>query len=555
MADTNQRRCQDFEICGLPGIFKYAGGQCYCILHLPEPNKDQDVFWATLKQFVDTNKSDFRCVVFPGVLPFAVGGRSFSDLLNLEDASCADNALDLPNTTLARGIVLRAKKVSTVNLAGAKVLGPVNIEVEESIHEIDFSKATIDGTVRIAAKSVNSLNFQSSVVRSRIYLEIKEKLHKANFQKIRLHGGMRLDCKEIDEFEIQSSKDLFGDFQFRGRGLGRFSAGNAIFNNTITFEFAEIGSLDFNHTELSDLLTARRNNYVGSLNFENATIMKGVDFAHSRRIKMNDKTFDHVVFHELARLNFSGANIEGDLVIDGSPTPPNSIQLNGCTIIGNTNIRSQLGKRLADLVAPEISPDFRGDVVLTNVSLETCRLLGNSIDKITFNNVKWNDESGRSVVYDEKVLEKGEQVVPNLREAYQVLKEKYRQQGDHVTSGDFHYGEMQMKRRGYGRVRRYFGLEAWYYYLSGYGTNPRLAGLWIIFLILMFSHLYSVFGIDTLKDNILEGFLLNMQAATFQPIPFNKYEWPVQLILTFERLVVPLQAALLALAVRMRLKR
>ena len=76
----------------------------------------------------------------------------------------------------------------------------------------------------------------------------------------------------------------------------------------------------------------------------------------------------------------------------------------------------------------------------------------------------------RSVLYDEIVMRKQGEAAPwgNLKEAYQILKEKYRQMGDHATSGDFHYGEMEAKRREYGWPKRILCPEFLYWAFSGY---------------------------------------------------------------------------------------
>jgi hypothetical protein len=243
------------------------------------------------------------------------------------------------------------------------------------------------------------------------------------------------------------------------------------------------------------------------------------------------------------------------LAVIGSPTPPKLINLNGGTVKGDTTIRSQLGEALIEVVAKRKAPEFGGKVTFANVDLSNCRLVGNPIDTMQLNNVKWHEQEGRAVLYDERMFEVESSLTKNIKEAYQVLKEKYRQMGDHVTSGDFHYGEMQMKRREYGRIRRFLGLEAWYYYLSGYGTNPKLAALWLVLIILLFTLLFNLFGDVRLKENVVEALILSIQAATLQPVPWESFSLLARLLFSLERILAPLQIGLLALAIRMRLKR
>jgi hypothetical protein len=142
-----------------------------------------------------------------------------------------------------------------------------------------------------------------------------------------------------------------------------------------------------------------------------------------------------------------------------------------------------------------------------------------------------------------------------LREAYQILKQKYQEKGDNATVGDFHFGEMEMTRREYGWLIRLFGLEAWYGWLSGYGRNPRRATVVLLFLMFGFTGLYMISANPTLQGNFLESLLLSIQASTLQPISLDRFNASLRLVIALERIVVPVQIALLALALRMRLKR
>src|SRR5262249_45815433 len=119
-----------------------------------------------------------------------------------------------------------------------------------------------------------------------------------------------------------------------------------------------------------------------------------------------------------------------------------------------------------------------------------CRVVGIPIRQLTseLDDVHWGRRWYREVLCDEVELWNGQSIdVTALKEMYQALKEHAKSRGDHVRSGDFHYGEMEMKRRGFRPLRRYFGLEAIYCLLSGYGTRPLRAGCWLMVVLLMTS--------------------------------------------------------------------
>jgi len=123
-------------------------------------------------------------------------------------------------------------------------------------------------------------------------------------------------------------------------------------------------------------------------------------------------------------------------------------------------------------------------VTLTNVDLRECLLVGNAVGRIEFWNVEWPRRRGRYTLRDENVYRHTGGIPPsNLREAYQVLKQKYHDKGDHVRAGDFHYGEMEMKRREYGWPRRYISPEFLYWLFSGYGMGYVRAFLWLVALL------------------------------------------------------------------------
>jgi hypothetical protein len=89
-----------------------------------------------------------------------------------------------------------------------------------------------------------------------------------------------------------------------------------------------------------------------------------------------------------------------------------------------------------------------------------------------------------------------------IAELYQQLKKNYDDRRDYWTAGDFHYGEMEMKRLSSGRenpllrwFKAHLGLVAWYKYASEYGES-YVRPAWILGLVLLaFGLLYPIAGL------------------------------------------------------------
>ncbi len=79
------------------------------------------------------------------------------------------------------------------------------------------------------------------------------------------------------------------------------------------------------------------------------------------------------------------------------------------------------------------------------------------------------------------------------------LKKNYDDRRDYWTAGDFHYGEMEMKRLAsdhHNKALRWLhsnlGLVAWYKYASEYGESYVRPALWLALVLLVFMLLYPV---------------------------------------------------------------
>jgi hypothetical protein len=90
-----------------------------------------------------------------------------------------------------------------------------------------------------------------------------------------------------------------------------------------------------------------------------------------------------------------------------------------------------------------------------------------------------------------------------IAQLYQQLQKNYDDHGDYWTAGDFHYGDMEMKRLATRRhnailraLHRRVGLVALYRYASQYGESYDRPAVLLMAIILFFTFLYAAVGLQ-----------------------------------------------------------
>jgi len=140
------------------------------------------------------------------------------------------------------------------------------------------------------------------------------------------------------------------------------------------------------------------------------------------------------------------------------------------------------------------------------------------VSRFLFSNVRWLERLGNynRMVFEEvvdvqdaaaaalrpEVGSRDERNYGLIAELYQQLKKNYDDRRDYWTAGDFHYGEMEMKRRASPRrnpglrwLHRNVGLVAWYQYWSDYGENYVKPFLRLALVLALFSLIYPACGL------------------------------------------------------------
>jgi hypothetical protein len=166
---------------------------------------------------------------------------------------------------------------------------------------------------------------------------------------------------------------------------------------------------------------------------------------------------------------------------------------------------------LAEFSRPEV-------VVFYKTYLGQAVFLNCDVSKFTFSFVEWRKRQGggKRMVFEEVVdLE----AAPDLRssedsldernyglvaELYQQLKKNYDERKDYWTAGDFHYGEMEMKRLSSPQrkkiprwLHRNLGLAALYKCVSEYGESYVRPFIWLLVVLAIFTLLFPLAGLSS----------------------------------------------------------
>lgn len=485
--------CKHFEICQLAA----TQGE-FCILHFPQQEgKNIATFQQALDAHLASGRCDFRYVYFPaGEPPPYFDRRQFASVADFQGAMWS-GTLRITEARFEEGLLFGGEQVGNVALQESVVRGPLRLQAQAINNTVRLHQTVLEGSVDISVKS-----------------------------------------------------------------LIHFQAWKAQFCGHVSIHAAELGSLDLPYTELLGGLTLRalcqpqRNLYHvkihGTLDLGECEFIGGLSFAD-------------IVFDADSVLDLTGAIVRGDFVAAETRGMPRKIFLDGIRIAGNSRLQAELGARRPLIVAEDKPPRFGGRAIFTNVALNNCRLSGNVVEEMEFTNVEWPTLGPRSALYDEVPLRRlpkaplsnPQETYQHLREIYQVLKEKYRKVGDHVRGGDFHYGEMEMKRREYGLPRRVASPEFLYWLTSGYGTRWRRASGWLLFLIIFCAGLYYVADTNAFEWNFLNALRFSLSVATLQrpDFPADDFSEAAQWAYRLEAILGPLLIALLGWALRMRVKR
>jgi hypothetical protein len=217
---------------------------------------------------------------------------------------------------------------------------------------------------------------------------------------------------------------------------------------------------------------------------------------------------------------------------------------------------------------------------LEGVDCKQISFLDTDVRQIDFVNCNWLKTGRRRILFDEQVLpsnkkERSPVALKKVESLYRKLKQKYKDEHDEAEVSVWHYNEKNMARQSLSRPRKFLGLTALYAYSSGYGERPVRAFIVLLLMLVGFSiallicglalpkGVETIYGITNCSlSNVLSvksigaSFMNLLKYVTFQKDSyFIPTGWTGEVFKLLAQILVPVQAALLALAVRNRYRR
>ncbi len=177
-----------------------------------------------------------------------------------------------------------------------------------------------------------------------------------------------------------------------------------------------------------------------------------------------------------------------------------------------------------------------------------------NIRKVEFTAVEWPKVKGRTGVYEEE--EKC--LWDPLEKLYRDLKQNHEDRRDYARSGDFHFGEKEMRLRNPETPWWDKGLLWIYRVLSGYGERiwRPLIALGILILLCSLIYYFSLNSLAVRGGGAFFNTLLYSMRVSFLLRPDElELHGMVGLINLLQTIFSPILLGLLALAIRQRLKR
>jgi hypothetical protein len=313
------------------------------------------------------------------------------------------------------------------------------------------------------------------------------------FRGAKFDKGVRFDWATFDGEADFSDAHFNGNAYFTHAKFGkRVAFSMATFSHAASFIGTEFGSKTlFVNAKFAQRALFTKARFMGDVFFENANLDRGASFdltrfkgaTHISASKFGgDAVFEGAAFSEGANfsktvfahcVNFSGASFS------------KAVEFRLTEFLHDATLLPGPDFSLAQFGRPESVVFYRN--YLGQALFHNC-----DVSRMTFSSVEWRrrGRTGKRMLFEEEVaLDAARDLKPAfdssderdyglIAETYQQLKKNYDDRKDYWTAGDFHYGEMEMKRLHSARRNpiarewhRKMGVVAWYKRLSEYGES------------------------------------------------------------------------------------
>ncbi|MDP3024771.1 MAG: pentapeptide repeat-containing protein [candidate division Zixibacteria bacterium] len=486
----NKKKCQ-VRMWGGTSCGKELYDEEYCIFHSPKPDKDGGLFKKKLDEILNDTSTifnDLSYFIFPKVIQFPREINKETIFMG----SLFQGVADFTGSTFK----------DYANFSGATFQGEASFEVATFQKEIHFEGVTFNGVANFERTSIRQgVSFKSTVFNSEAYFggavfQILASFEKAsfgraaNFENSFFQNGADFTgatFKNRTNFKEANFKEdaIFVGTKFKGKT----SFENAVFQMEARFISAYFESeADFSGGFF------QKEAFFANVIFQNKAGFARTTFQGQTKFVKNTFEFPVSFFRAsfIEETTFSSA---GEVIF-----PYNFSE----TIL-------TLGEEDTKRVMFEKEVDFRNvkflkpeKVSFRKVDLSKFRFLGTDLRKVEFVDVGWYKEKGRgrNKIYDEVSPDPGTKKFdyPLISQMYKRLRANYEDNLNYAEAGDFHIGEMEMRRKG---EKNFFNkCIVWAYKLiSNYGESywrPLLC--WILPILLLFPLLFMYSGIEQITS-------------------------------------------------------
>lgn len=352
------------------------------------------------------------------------------------------------------------------------------------------------------------------------------------------------------------------DFNFQGVWFPRFNFGSVEFTGPADFAFATFGyAVTFGWAKFRQGAYFNETTFKRDAFFPQTRFSAGANFAAAK-------------FHGLA--NFTRAEFEGEVVftqttfeksaIFSAATFKDTVRFSGHEDSPNFTDTSPLNLQFARIEQPQ-------SFVFHTLTLSPAFFVSVDPRKFEFINVEWRWRS---------VSKEIERLIINVRSPHRMLAIACRQLAVNAEenhryeeASSFRYRAMDARRLEHWHGFDFRKLSWWYWLASGYGERMIRAGVWLFAILLICAALYTRVGFvrwepklasesDVLtaqKDEIgaplklTRALTYSAAVMTFQRPEPKPATTTAQTIVLLETILGPVQAALLALAIRRKFMR
>ncbi len=542
--ETEKERIQNIVCVGDAIYLDEEENQRYCVMHYRNKSKKVE-FDKVFKEELENKKCDFRYVYFPAIF---IEDVTFDKVANFQKAIF--------------GYTTNFKKVIFKNDA--------NFQGAFFFLYVSFSEVTFNRFANFDYCNFKGMSFFSDLTFDCKYKEIDSSISIATFKSAEFKYDLQFDsvCNEVIDFSNTTFEQKANfDNSILLKGFSTFSG--ATFKDEVSFQNVVFGdrnieennntSFFFTKTTFEKKVSFQNSSFLFFMHFSNARFKGSADFRESE-VK-NSILFNDATFESFAR--FSSRN--------------NHHQLWNYDGLNFSSVEVEKPER----------------IFFQSISLKPDSFVNTDIRKFDFSDIKWETKNFAWDWSRFKDVEWWKNEAKARETSYVSLEKKYRQfatyaeeNNDYQNASKFRYTAFDIQR-----ITSWFGrlpvtLLWWYKWTSRYGENWLWCAILLLALILaVFPYIYTIHNFTTCSNDrpiatslviceskvkeisetcscsneplsFRDAIIQSLTTATLQNVEYRKpVTWRGELWIILEKIFAPLQAALLALAIRRKFMR